>query len=116
MRKICRHSKRCPRILVKIEKSALLTAGQKPAVFSPGSALGLTRLILVIGMFSEIMELLPLVAPLLVIQLGLQVFCLLDLWKFNKERREKQDRLVWTIVVVLFGLLGTIAYIVFERR
>jgi hypothetical protein len=67
-------------------------------------------------MFSELMELLPLVAPLLVVQLGLMVYCLLDLWKFSKNKRDQQDKLVWTLVVVLFSLLGALAYLVFERR
>ena len=67
-------------------------------------------------MFSELMELLPLIAPLLVVQLGLMVYCLLDLWKFSKNKRDQQDKLVWTLVVVLFSLLGALAYLVFERR
>jgi len=67
-------------------------------------------------MFAEIMEILPLILPLLVIQLGLTVYCLLDLWKFSKDKRDKQDKLVWTLAVVLFSLLGALAYLVFERR
>jgi hypothetical protein len=67
-------------------------------------------------MFAEIMEILPLILPLLVIQLGLTVYCLLDLWKFSKDKRDKQDKLVWSLVVVLFNLLGALAYLVFERR
>ncbi len=67
-------------------------------------------------MFSELMELLPLIAPLLVVQLGLMVYCLLDLWKFSKNKRDHQDKLVWTLVVILFSLLGALAYLVFERR
>ena len=67
-------------------------------------------------MFAEIMEILPLILPLLVVQLGLMVYCLLDLWKFNKNKRDQQDKWVWTLVVVLFSLLGALAYLVFERR
>ena len=67
-------------------------------------------------MFAEIMEILPFILPLLVIQLGLTVYCLLDLWKFSKDKRDKQDKLVWSLVVVLFNLLGALAYLVFERR
>ncbi|MBS3792764.1 PLDc_N domain-containing protein [Candidatus Bipolaricaulota bacterium] len=67
-------------------------------------------------MFEKIMEILPLILPLLVIQLGLMVYCLLDLWKLNKNKRDKQDKWVWTLVVVLFSLLGALAYLVFERR
>ncbi len=67
-------------------------------------------------MLSEIIELLPLIAPLLVIQLGLQLYCLLDIWKFSRNQRDKQDRLVWTLVVLVFSLFGSLAYLVFERR
>lgn len=67
-------------------------------------------------MFSEIADLLRLLAPLIAIQLALQIYCLLDLWKFNKNKRDRQDRLVWTLVVVLFSLFGSLAYLVFERR
>ena len=67
-------------------------------------------------MFAEIMEILPLILPLLVVQLGLTLYCLLDLWKFNRKKRDQQDKWVWTLVVVLFSLLGALAYLVFERR
>ena len=67
-------------------------------------------------MFFEIMEILPLILPILAVQLALQVYCLLDLWKFSKDKRDKQDKLVWTIVVVLFSLFGSLFYLIFERR
>ncbi|MBS3766006.1 PLDc_N domain-containing protein [Candidatus Bipolaricaulota bacterium] len=67
-------------------------------------------------MFAELMKILPLILPLLVVQLGLTVYCLLDLWKFSKNKRDKQDKWVWTLVVVFFNLLGALAYLVFERR
>jgi len=70
----------------------------------------------VIEVLSEIIEILPLILPILVVQFGLQVYCLLDLWKFSKGKRDRQDKLVWTLVVVIFNLLGALAYIVFERR
>ncbi len=67
-------------------------------------------------MFAEIMEILPLILPLLVVQFGLTVYCLLDLWKFSKNKRDQQDKWVWTLVVLFFNLLGALAYLVFERR
>jgi len=67
-------------------------------------------------MFTEIADLLRLLAPLIAIQLALQIYCLLDLWKFNKNKRDRQDRLVWTLVIVFFSLFGSLAYLVFERR
>lgn len=66
--------------------------------------------------FSEIVDILPLIAPILAVQLGLQLFCLLDIWKFNRDKRDRQDRWVWTIIVLVFSLFGCIFYLVFERR
>lgn len=67
-------------------------------------------------MLSEIVDVLPLILPLLVIQLALQIYCLLDIWKYGKDNRDRQDKLVWTLVVVLFSLFGALIYLVFERR
>lgn len=67
-------------------------------------------------LFADIIEILPLILPLMLIQLGLQIYCLLDLWKFSKTKRDRQDKLVWTMVVLFFGLFGSLAFLVFERR
>ncbi|MFP3953547.1 MAG: PLD nuclease N-terminal domain-containing protein [Candidatus Acetothermia bacterium] len=66
--------------------------------------------------FAEAKDVLLLLIPLLAIQLGLQAFCLLDIWKFNRRKRDRQDRWVWTIVVLVFSLLGPLFYLVFERK
>lgn len=67
-------------------------------------------------MFSEIGEVLPLLLPLVLVQFGFQLYCLLDIWKFNRGKRDSQDRWVWTLVVLLFSLFGPLFYLVFERR
>ncbi len=67
-------------------------------------------------MNGDILALLPVVLPLAAIQLGLQIYCLIDIWKLSKGKRDKQDRLVWTLVIILFGLVGPIFYFVFERK
>ncbi len=66
--------------------------------------------------FAEIGEFLPVILPLGLIQIGLQVYCLLDLWRFSKDLRDKQDRWVWTLVVVLFSMFGALAYILLEKE
>ena len=67
-------------------------------------------------MESTILEILPLILPLLVLQLSLQIYCLFDIWKFSREKRDRQDKWVWTLVVSVFSLFGALAYLVFERR
>lgn len=67
-------------------------------------------------MNSQVLGLLPVILPLAAIQLGFQIYCLVDIWKLSEGKRDKQDRLVWTLVVLLFGLFGPIFYIVFERK
>lgn len=55
------------------------------------------------------------VAPLVLLQLGLAVLALRDL--LRPERRVKgPSKLVWGIVIVLGELLGPIVYFVFGRQ
>jgi hypothetical protein len=63
---------------------------------------------------SELTELLPLLAPLVLIQLGLMVTGLLDLAKAG--RRTKGPKWAWVLVVVLFSLIGPLAYFLFGRE
>jgi hypothetical protein len=61
----------------------------------------------------NIMSILPLLIPLLVIQLGLIVYCLLDL-----SRREKVRGLpkwAWALNIILGELIGPIVYIFVGR-
>jgi hypothetical protein len=61
----------------------------------------------------NIMSILPLLIPLLVIQLGLIVYCLLDL-----SRREKVRGLpkwAWALIIILGELIGPIVYIFVGR-
>ncbi len=61
----------------------------------------------------DFMSILPLIIPLVVIQLGLAVYCLIDL-----ARREKVRGLpkwAWAIIIVLGELLGPIVYIFVGR-
>jgi hypothetical protein len=52
--------------------------------------------------------------PLVVIELGLVIFSLVDLLK--PERRVVGDnKLVWALVIVLIGTLGPIAYLLAGR-
>jgi hypothetical protein len=60
-------------------------------------------------------EALPLVIPLVAIQLGLAVIALWDLVK--PERRVRGDsKIVWGLIIVFIGMIGPILYLVAGRR
>jgi Phospholipase_D-nuclease N-terminal len=59
--------------------------------------------------------LLLILLPLAVIELGLVVFSLVDL--FKPERRVIGDnKLVWALVIVLVGTIGPIVYLLAGRK
>lgn len=64
--------------------------------------------------FDNLGKLLPLLAPLLILQLGLMAFALLD-WA-RRSRTRYLDRWVWLPIIVVFGLLGPIAYFLLGRE
>jgi phospholipase D-like protein len=60
-------------------------------------------------------EILLLLTPIIVIELGLIVFALRDL--LRPERHVRGDsKLMWGILIVVFGLLGPILYLTVGRR
>lgn len=61
----------------------------------------------------SIEQYLPFIIPLVVIQLGLMVFCLFDLSK--RETVKYLPKWGWVLVVVLGELLGPIIYLLIGR-
>jgi hypothetical protein len=60
-------------------------------------------------------SLLLILLPLVVIELGLVVFSLVDL--FKPERRVIGDnKLVWALIIVLIGTIGPIVYLLAGRK
>ncbi|HEY5504802.1 MAG TPA: PLD nuclease N-terminal domain-containing protein [Sedimentisphaerales bacterium] len=57
-------------------------------------------------------QLLPLLIPVAIIELGLLVWALLDI---IRRKNTKGPKIVWIIVVVLFEIIGPIAYFIFGR-
>ena len=76
------------------------------------------RMILLLASQSGIQlsaNLLLIILPLAVIELGLVVFSLVDL--FKTERRVVGDnKLVWALIIVLVGTIGPIVYLLAGRR
>ena len=59
-----------------------------------------------------IQKYLPLIIPIILLQLGLLIAALVDIIRREKTKGPKW---VWIIVVVVFNLLGPIAYFIFGR-
>jgi len=57
-------------------------------------------------------EILPMLLPLVIVQLSLQVYALLDLWR----NEEQQDKLVWTLVIIFLGFIGPLIYFLWGRK
>ncbi|MCB9421677.1 MAG: PLDc N-terminal domain-containing protein [Ardenticatenaceae bacterium] len=58
-------------------------------------------------------ELLPLIWPLIVIQLGLMIFALIDLSRRTATRGPKW---VWAVVIIVVNIIGPIVYFVVGRE
>ena len=59
-------------------------------------------------------ELLPFLIPLAVIELGLMVFALVDLVRRDVVKGGR--KLPWGIVIVIFGIIGPIVYLLIGRE
>lgn len=62
-----------------------------------------------------VQELLPIIAPLLVVQLILMIIALVDLSRREAER-VRGPKWAWAIVSVVVATFGPIAYLVFGRK
>lgn len=60
-------------------------------------------------------EVVPLLIPLFVIQLGLMIVALVDLAKADR-RVKGGNKLVWALVIILVNTLGPLAYFVAGRE
>ena len=60
----------------------------------------------------ELGQLLPLLIPVLLIQLALVAVALFDLWKRPQTRGPKW---LWLLIILLVNILGPIAYFVWGR-
>ncbi len=66
------------------------------------------------GDVASVVRLLPLFIPLFLIEVGLMVIALLDI--VRRERVRGGNKVVWILVVVLIGVVGPIAYLLFGRQ
>lgn len=63
----------------------------------------------------QVISLLPFLIPLLLVELGLLVYALVDL--FRADRRVKGgNKLVWALVIIFVSTLGPIIYLLLGRE
>ena len=53
-------------------------------------------------------------APLIILQLALQIAALIDLYK--RPNVTGGNKIVWLLIILLFAVLGSLAYLIFGRR
>lgn len=58
----------------------------------------------------------PLLLPIVLIQLAFQIIALVDLFKKDIKEIRWENKVIWGIVIVLFGILGPILYFIFGRK
>lgn len=60
----------------------------------------------------KLLEILPMLAPIILLQLSLQVYSMVNLLKRNRVRFN--SKLLWGVLIIAGGLLGCTGYLVFR--
>jgi hypothetical protein len=63
---------------------------------------------------SDLAGLIPLLIPVILLELGLMIAALLDL--LRRERRTKGPKWVWGLLIVFFSIVGPLVYFFLGRE
>ncbi|ACK41616.1 MULTISPECIES: PLDc N-terminal domain-containing protein [Dictyoglomus] len=58
----------------------------------------------------------PLLLPLFVVQLIFQITAIVDIFKRSKEEIRWENKIIWLIIILVFGFLGPVIYFIFGRK
>ncbi len=61
-----------------------------------------------------LVKLLPLLIPILLLQIGLQIYALVDLYRQSKVRWD--NKWIWVAIIILLEILGPIVYFFLGRK
>ena len=64
--------------------------------------------------WDTIVEILPFLIPLLILQLVLLIIALVDLIKRQKVRGG--NKVIWALLIVLVNIIGPVVYLIFGRE
>ncbi len=62
----------------------------------------------------ELIRVLPLIIPVIILELALMIIALVDAVK--RDRVRGGNKIIWIIVIVVFGVIGPIIYLLFGRE
>ena len=65
------------------------------------------------NILKTLMSFLPLLIPVVVLELGLMVFALVDL---IRRERTKGPKWMWAIIIILINLIGPVVYLLIGRE
>ena len=63
---------------------------------------------------NTIMDMLPFLIPLFLLEIGLLVFALLDVIK--RKRVRGNNKIIWVLIIVLVEIIGPIIYLAIGRQ
>jgi len=66
------------------------------------------------GDLETIKGILPFLIPLVILELGLMIFALVDL--IRRKAVRGGNKIIWALVIVLFQIFGPIIYLVIGRK
>ena len=58
-------------------------------------------------------DMLPFLIPLIILELALLIFALVDLLKREKVRGD--NKIVWALVIIIVNIIGPVIYFIFGR-
>ena len=64
--------------------------------------------------FQTLVDMLPFLIPLIIVELALLVFALVDLMK--RSHMSQNTRIVWILVIIFINIIGPIVYFIFGRK
>jgi len=63
----------------------------------------------------EAIDLLKIIWPLIIIQLGFQIYAIIDLVKVKNKKVKNLTPTTWVIIIILGEILGAALYFIFGR-
>jgi len=63
----------------------------------------------------QLVSLLPLIIPLMILELALMVIALIDVIRREPER-VRWNKVLWIVIIVAVNIIGPIAYLLFGRQ
>lgn len=61
-----------------------------------------------------VLDMLPFLIPLFVIQIALMVIAIVDL--FKRENMKNNTRIIWLLVIILINIIGPVIYFIAGRK